>query len=208
MTKTVVQEHLGEAIVGAIVEFARHDIETVAQLEQVTFAHVADASLRRSLARTLYGAKWLYKLGLVTLSSGDERVAHVRVQINDYGAICEALLHDVIAVGILGGVMVGPATMTDWYGKPLTWGGTDLQVRQQLRKRCGFAWLIRVALDERVVTPDLADRLDKLRMKRNAVHLAEAAVRGDTYYLNLSKKSSLVLDECIRATRAWRQKHP
>src|SRR5438552_1659643 len=38
----------------------------------------------------MYGARWLYKLGLGLLVDGDESIAHVRTQVIDYGSICEA----------------------------------------------------------------------------------------------------------------------
>ena len=63
----VVQEHFGEAIIEAVRNFALSDLDDVQRLEATTFSHVGDAQLRQVLAETLYGARWVYKLGLALL---------------------------------------------------------------------------------------------------------------------------------------------
>ncbi len=82
----VVQVKLGEAVVGAIRDFASSEVPRVEELEADMFKHVRDPKLRRSLAETFHGARWLYHLGLVTLATDAHRAAHIRAQIIDYAA--------------------------------------------------------------------------------------------------------------------------
>jgi hypothetical protein len=91
-----VQEVLGEAIIAAVRNFARLDLDDVQTLERNLLSHVGDIQLRQILAETLYGARWIYKLGLALLVRDVEQMAHVRQQVVDYGAVCEGLLSDMI----------------------------------------------------------------------------------------------------------------
>jgi hypothetical protein len=85
----IIQENFGEAIIAAVIDFAKRDLSTVDQLTANEFAHVSDQGLRTTLAETFYGARWIYKLGLALLVRDVEQMAHVRTQVMDFGAVCE-----------------------------------------------------------------------------------------------------------------------
>src|ERR1700688_1031186 len=96
MADKPIQEQFGDTIINAVREFARADIFNIPKIESNFFSHVSDAALRKTLAETLYGARWIYKLGLALLVQDEEQMAHVRCQVIDYGSVCEGLLHDAI----------------------------------------------------------------------------------------------------------------
>jgi hypothetical protein len=95
MADKPIQELSGTTIIDAVRDFARADIFDVPQIERQFFSHVADAALRRTLVETLWGARWIYKLGLALLVQDEEQMAHVRCQVIDYRSVCEGLLHDL-----------------------------------------------------------------------------------------------------------------
>ncbi|WP_089843770.1 hypothetical protein [Granulicella pectinivorans] len=74
-----VQEQFGQAIIDAVVKFAASDIETPVQIQTQHLAHVGNANLRQRLSEVLYGARWIYKLGLALLVKNEEQMAHVRI---------------------------------------------------------------------------------------------------------------------------------
>ena len=107
MPNKPIQEQFGEKVIEAFAEFARADLKTAAELRADDFSHVSDAALRTSLAQVLYGARWVYKLGLALLTKDEERAAHVRAQVVDYASVCEALLSDCLAHAIRRGHTIG-----------------------------------------------------------------------------------------------------
>ena len=80
MVDKVIQEQFGESIIAAIREFARCDLDTVPEMKEKYFSHVSDGGMQTALAETLYGARWIYKLGLALLVQDEEQMAHVRVK--------------------------------------------------------------------------------------------------------------------------------
>lgn len=202
-----VQVGLGEAVVRAIQEFASSDIESVQALESGLFRPVKDSKLRRKLAETLFGARWLYKLGLVTLATKERRAAHVRAQIIDYSAICEATLVDAITHGIVDSHLKGTAWQT-FRNKPCSWPATASGVRRQIRKERNFYWLIEVGKDEKIFPADLADRLHWLRERRNSVHIAEMAAVDEKVYLSTSRDAFQIMKTCVERVGTWLQVHP
>ena len=97
MANKPIQEQFGQEIILAMRNFAKADLNDVGAIEANQLSHVGDASLRRTLAETLYGTRWIYKLGLALLVRDEEQLAHVRCQVIDYGSICEGILSDMIA---------------------------------------------------------------------------------------------------------------
>jgi hypothetical protein len=187
MPETPVQNALGNAVIASVSDFAKSDIRTVAQLVSVEFCHVGDSGLRKSIAEIFYGARWLYKLGLVLLVKDEEQFAHVRAQVLDYGAVCEGLLSDMVEHGIDTAVLGGDRYQYEdavRLQRPIAWGAATTN-RARMEKR-SFSWLIKVAEQEGIVTPSTAAALDRLRLERNKVH-----ARARTYgtFLSLSKRS-------------------
>jgi hypothetical protein len=199
-----IQEQFGDAIIDAVRNFARADIYNIPQIEQNFFSHVTDDRLRRTLAETLYGARWIYKLGLALLVQDEEQLAHVRCQVIDYGSVCEGLLHDAIRQALRAGVMKGQKHLfsdTTNLRYPIDWK-TDVD---STLDRQSFYWQIEIAADENIVDANLATRLHTLRKDRNTVHL-----RARTYqaFINVSREAYQTFLDAVDQTRTWRRRHP
>jgi hypothetical protein len=199
-----IQEQYGDAMLTALHAFCEADLDPVDQLEASHFSHVDESGLRRALAETMYGARWIYKLGLALLVRDDKQLAHVRAQVIDYGSVCEGLLSSMIHHALQGGHTAGEKhkfSNTAKLTNPIKWStGNKLP---QLKNR-SFHWLIEVAEDEKIVLPANAKRLHELRKNRNVVH-----VRARTYkaYLGTSKKFYRVLSDTLDQTKAWKSLH-
>jgi hypothetical protein len=205
--RKAVQLALGQAMVHAFQAFALKKIESVEKLETTQFAHVRDAGLRKRLAETLHGARWLYKLGLVTLATNEQRAAHVRAQLIDYGAICEAILLDAIAHGIIKKRLIGIAWRTNVNNKPIAWSEDETKIWHHLRRK-PFEWLINVAKDEKIVAELFAVRLHWLRQCRNDVHIAKMATVSERTGLGESRKAFGIMNRCVRNATTWISANP
>src|SRR5208283_203704 len=93
--------------IDAFSQFAAIDLEKPVDLETKRLFHIGDANLRKRLSEVLYGARWIYKLGLALLVRNEEQAAHVRAQITDYAAVCEGILLDMIDHGLQKGMLTG-----------------------------------------------------------------------------------------------------
>ena len=205
---TAIQNQFGQAVIDMVTNFGRSEIKTRQEFESDEFLHVNDPSLRTALAGTLYGARWMYKIGLGLLVDGDERNAHIRAQIIDYASICEALLSDLIRHCITRNLMTGTAYLTEnckTNGRQIQWQPGS--VAEKMLKR-SFWWLITVAADERILsTPDQI-KLMQLKNLRNTVHLTLIAANNHTYYIGLASRSYSSLYDVIRITKQYRNSHP
>jgi hypothetical protein len=201
-TPKVIQEHFGDTIIGAVHSFADRDLKTVPELERDLFAHVTEANLRRTLAETLYGARWIYKLGLALLVKDEKQLAHVRVQVIDYGSVCEGLLSNMIHHALSRGVMKGTKYQfndTTNLRTPINWHVSDTAL--QLEKR-SFHWMIVVAEEEGIIDRDLAHRLQNLRKERNTVH---ARTRTHKAFLGTSRHLFQVLMDTVSPSQACKR---
>lgn len=199
----IIQEQFGEKVIEAFAEFARADLEQPKELEKSTFSHVRDPELRLDLAQVFYGARWIYKVGLALLTRDEERAAHVRAQIVDYAAVCEALLSYCIAYAMRQGHVVGSDYEFDDLNrqtKPIRWNLKSPEL--QLAKR-SLWWLARVSKDFGVIDGTLEAEVQWLREQRNTVHLRARASLGPTAYLNQSKRAFKATTETIHQTRVW-----
>jgi hypothetical protein len=208
MANRPIQEQFGSRVIEAFASFAREDLDDPTHLEATTFAHVSDARLRRELSQVFYGARWIYKLGLALLTKSEERAAHVRAQIVDYAAVCEALLSYCVSHAIQNGYMRG--TLHQWVDpvtklKPIAWNITTPD--RQLSKQSMW-WLAKVALDSQIISSGLESELQWLREQRNTVHLRARASLGPTAFLNQSKRAFEATVRAIDETKAWKVAHP
>jgi hypothetical protein len=207
MSNRVIQEQFGQEIIDAMSRFAKRDIKEPAALEADEFAHVADDEMRKALAETLYGTRWLYKLGLALLANNQEQFAHVRAQIIDYASIAEALLADAIFQAYVKGKIAG----TQWQLKytrgnaPLMWNPADPMVTIAPTT---FEWRIAVAHQSGIINGALSTQLNGIRTRRNTVHLTAKVMAGVVYYAGLAKRSHEAMHETIRQTAAWVQANP
>ena len=207
MSKKVIQEQFGQAIIDAMANFAKKDIKDTAALEADEFSHVADPAMRTALAETLYGARWLYKLGLALLANNQEQFAHVRAQIIDYASVAEALLADLIVQACRKGKLKGQR----WQCKhargatPLTWNASN---PEETVAYTTFEWRIIVALESGIINSKLSGQLNSIRTRRNTVHLTAKVKAGVNYYAGLAMRSHAAMFETISQTKAWAIANP
>jgi hypothetical protein len=203
-----IQEQFGERVIQAFAEFARTDLPTPADLEANEFSHVSDASMRRSLAQVFYGTRWIYKLGLALLTKNEERAAHVRAQIVDYGSVAEGLLSYSVAHAIRRGHTKG--TDYQWQDpdhkqRQIAWNAASPERQIAYRP---FWWLIRIAHDFKIVDGPLQSDLVWLKDERNSVHVRKRASMLQATFLNESKRAFGVVNRTIEQTKTWRALHP
>lgn len=203
-----IQEQFGSRVIEAFASFARDDLEDSTTLETTTFNHVSDRRLRKELSQVFYGARWIYKLGLALLTRNEERAAHVRAQIVDYAAVCEALLSYCVSHAIRNRCMSGALHLwQDPVGKtkPINWNVTSPD--RQLSKQSMW-WLIKVSQDSHIITAQLETELQWLREQRNTVHLRARASLGPTAFLNQSKRAFEATVNTVAQSKAWKAAHP
>jgi hypothetical protein len=198
-----VREALGDKLMEAVQSFARRDMDSVADLENKHFRFVKDASLREQIAKTFYGARWLYKLGLALLARDEELGAHVRAQVTDYGAVAEALLSYAIGFSIKHGRIKGDRYKWSNYvsrSKPIAW---DARRPESALEAQSFAWLIEIAFDFGIIDKALKVDLHWLRDQRNTVHLRKLASIGRQAFLGRSMRAFNTVVETSAKCRTW-----
>lgn len=200
----VVQESIGQAVIESVASFARADLESVEILEQDKFSHVTDAVLRKTLAETYFGARWVYKLGLVFLVRDEEQMAHVRTQIVDYGAVCEGLLSDCLFHGLERNILSGEKCRKGSNNRDINWRVGN--VLNKLRRQ-NFYWHIEVAFEEQIIDLKLQEKLHKLRKLRNTVHLGKRS-RTPKAFITTSKNAFETVVATINQTKFWRDRNP
>lgn len=200
-----IQEGFGQTIIDAVRSFARADLDDADKLETSLFAHVSEPDLRRNLAETLYGARWIYKLGLALLVRDEEQLAHVRTQIVDYSAVCEGLLSSMLHHALTRQILRGRKyRFNDIRGLtgPINWNVSN--TLNQLKKR-SFYWMIEVAAEENVISSSLTQHLHSMRTLRNTVHLRE---RNQRAFLGTSRALFRTVLDCSAETKAWKNANP
>lgn len=207
MSSKIIQEQFGQEIIDAMARFAKRDIKEPAALAADEFAHVHDAALKQALAETLYGTRWLYKLGLALLANNVEQFAHVRAQIIDYASIAEALLADTIVQAHAKGKLAGTQYLKKHTrgNTPLTWNPDD---PSDTVSYTTFEWRIKVAHESGIINAALSGQLNGIRTRRNTVHLTAKVMAGVVYYAGLAKRSHEAMHETIRQTKAWVAANP
>lgn len=180
MPRTV-QIQLGNAVVDAIVKFVESDIETISALADGKFSFMKDGRLKNVVARSWWGTRRIYKLGLVTLADDEARFAHLRAQMEGYAAVAEALMFDALVYGAKNSKFTG----TRWKYK-----SGDLKDGRPKATATEFDWTQDVFLDARVlgglnrafhlrlvleeegvINHRLASKLKTLATQRNDIHL-------------------------------------
>jgi hypothetical protein len=203
MGEKPIQERFGQQVIDLFSEFARADEPSVEELIKNEFSHVGDVDLRRALAQVYFGVRWIYKLGLALLVKDEERAAHVRAQLVDYGSVCEGLLSYCIGLAIKRGKTKGTGWQyadPDVMKKPLTW---NTKTPEPTLNKQSLWWLVRIAHGFGIVGASTEHDLQWLRDQRNSVHLRQRASIGNTAYLNQSKRAYMTTREVIRATKLW-----
>ena len=202
-----IQENFGQAVMDAITAFARTDAGTPASYEANEFVWVSDAQLRTALAETLYGARWVYKLGLAILAGGVEQYAHVRAQIIDYGSVAEAFLANVILQAKQKGLLTGPTKDLRFPGKTvlLTWHPT---IPQKTVDNTSFEWRIIVAHESGIIDTATASALHLIRKHRNTVHLTAKVASNTTYLVSMATKARNAMTRANQQCQAWVAANP
>lgn len=202
MADKKIQEQFGQVFIDAMAQFAKKDIKSTEDFEKDEFSHIQNYDLRKALSETLYGARWLYKLGLALLATDKEQYAHVRAQIIDYASICEALLADVISQGYSANALQGQQYQFFdlWLTKQMYWNVSDPLVSVN---KTSFEWRIKVALETNIIDANLAANLNSMRTKRNTVHLTNKIMTGVTYWSGFAKRSHTTMYQLITQTKNW-----
>ncbi len=207
MSGTQIQAMFGQAVIDAISNFAKNEIQTPDEIAATDFAHVSNQDLQIALSETLYGARWLYKIGLALLTSNLEQSAHIRTQVIDYASVCETLLADIILQAYRKGIMAGQ--QRNFFDlkkhKQLYWNANNPLVTIN---KTTFEWRIKVAEEEGIINSALATHLNSIRTHRNTVHLTQKVMSGSSYYVGLAKKSYTTLHELIIQTKIWVESNP
>lgn len=202
MVEKKIQEQFGQVFIDAMAEFAKKDIKTTQELQNDEFSHVQNPDIKLALAETLYGARWLYKLGLALLATDKEQYAHVRAQIIDYASICEALLADVIAQGYSQNKLQGQQYQYFDIRKSrrMNWNPND---PLNSINHTTFEWRIKVAEESGIIDAQLTSSLTGMRNKRNTVHLTRKIMSGVTYWAGFAKRSHTTMFHLIDQTKTW-----
>lgn len=208
MAVKFVQQEFGQAVIDKIHRFAEADIPTVQQIYSQIFPHVDDHDTRQALADTMYGARWLYKLGFAVLVQDEKQFAHVRSQVIDYASVCETLLGEMIIHGVQNNLFNGQQYKFSnaHRTKRIYWNRVN-DIRKKVRS-LPFWWRIEVAGEEGIIEPRSVIGLNKLKNRRNTVHLSEKIRQGVKYYIGLSSSAYNVCDRVIDQTRRWKQTNP
>ncbi len=159
MSDRMIQEQFGQIFVDGLRAFARKDIASVDETMK-DLDHIIDIEFRRVLAECVYGARWMYKLGLAALAEPQERAAHIRTQVIDYAAATEGLLGEAISWGIANGHLTGQMWQFADYKRlqrKIAWSAKPRD--DFVKNRISFAWLIAVASEEKLLSGALTREL-------------------------------------------------
>ncbi len=204
-----VQEKFGQLIIDGFGEFAKTGIPDTNQMDTTWFDHVQEPTVRDALCDTLYGARWLYKIGLALQVKNKELYSHVRAQVIDYISVSETLLNEMIIHAKTKNKLTGNHwQFKDLYMNPknkIKWYQVT-NVRATIEKQ-SFAWLILVAEEEKIITTQLAKALQRMRLVRNTVHITERAKNNSAYSLNSSSEAFKIMQQAINETKSWFSKN-
>jgi len=202
MSGTKIQAQFGQAVIDSIADFAKKEISNPATIAANEFSHVTHPDMKKALSETLYGARWLYKVGLALLTTNLEQSAHIRTQVIDYASICETLLADMLLRAHEKGILAGQQSkfIDLKKNRSLNWNPTDPFKTINITT---FEWRIKVAEEEGIIDSALAKNLNAIRFHRNTVHLTLKVMLGQAYYVGLAKRSYTTLHELIQQTKAW-----
>lgn len=207
MTREQINHETGKRIIDVLVTYARQDIPSPSELSQSSewFQFVSDEKLRLTLAETLYGALWVYRVGKLFATDRDELQAHLRTQIINYGAICEAVLEFTILQGAKFNLLKGAGWRfrDEKQNNKLKWGSPPAN----LPKEVSFAWCIRVAKEEGVIESGVEIELNRLRNTRNSIHLNKKATESLDYEPKQSKEAFELMKAVVDQARKWLENH-
>jgi len=206
--RRVIQEKFGQALMDSITNFAQQDILSSEELERTRFSHVDEIDIRKALADTMYGARWLYKIGLALLVKNEEQYAHVRAQAIDYASVCETLLGEMIIHGIIKNHIAGTTFQFSDYNQKKRIHWTQItNVRGRVEKM-QFWWGIQVARENSIITPNTAIALERLKDLHNTVHITEKVRSGISYYIGITKSAYAITNDVIDQTIQWKNENP
>lgn len=196
-----VNRAVGERVIDSLVNFARQEIPTPNNLSNDWFLFVTDEKLRTILSETLYGAMWVYRVGKVFASNREELQAHLRTQLINYGAICEAILEYAILQVAKHHAFKGDSWKfrDEKKQQKLTWGTPPAN----LPRFTNFSWCIRVAVDEGGIRQNEERALTKLRELRNSIHLSNKAIENIDYEPKQSKEAFELMKLVVEQSRDW-----
>lgn len=169
-------------------------------------------NLRTAAGFSAYNARLTYLLGKATLLSSYQRRCIVRTQIIEYGAVCEAMLLDLVhSVGVTNRPH-GVRPLKDAREKTIDWSNGGLfrtkPNSSAFKYRADFVWLISVAasIDASAFGGTMNAQLNKLRERRNLIHNATAKTHRYTDDLDAARNArSVAVELCDRCQEFKRQ---
>lgn len=208
-----IQEKFGQVIIDGLTTFAQNGIPDPTKFDTNWFEHVQEKSVRDALCDTLYGARWIYKVGLALQVKDKELFAHVRSQVIDYVSVSETLLAEMIAHGHAKKKLTGkqwqfkdiPFNAADKPTKKIKWWNYTSS-RHAVAKQT-FKWYMVVAEEEKIIDSALAASLEKMRQFRNTVHITERASAAANYSLGSSAEAFKIMQNTINQTKSWFNKN-
>ena len=202
MRKNELVADVGNRLLDALTQHAREDIAaSPAEIADTHFSFIQEESLKQRLAETLYGAKWVYSIGKLLATENQELQAHVRTQLINYGAICEAVFEYAILEAAKMKSLAGEHCKYSDFNKKnkIRWGTPPVN----LPRGTNFAWMVAVASEEGMIKVDLERRVTKLRELRNTIHLTHRDWSGDTNQPKQSKESHDTLEAVLISVSEW-----
>lgn len=132
-------------------------------------------NLRESAKFSAKSARIAYLLGKASLLGEHERKGIVRTQIIEYGAVCEAILLDLIQSIGANNLPLHARPDKDTRNNTIDWesGGLFSTIKNKptiMKYRFDFKWLIDKATKVGAIDKNLNKRASHLRKSRNLVH--------------------------------------
>lgn len=201
MAGKTINEEIGGLILSLLTTYAKEGIASPEKLSIEVFGFIKDEKLQNNLAETLYGATWVYSIGKLLAKDKHELQSHLRTQIINYGAVCEAVLEYVILEGAKAKVLQGERWQyqDEKMKQKLKWGSPPAN----LPKGTNFSWCIAVAKDESIFDEEISKLAHKLRDSRNSIHLNKKALENIEYEPTQSKEAYQTLITVIEKSQLW-----
>lgn len=194
----------GQIVVDAVQAWIGRYIKEIDGSELTT--SIYSENLRTAANLSAYNARLAYLLGKATILKSYQRKCIVRTQIIEYGAVCEAILLDLIQSIGKNDRPRRKRPMADARGGTIDWSRDGL-LHSGMDAR--FSWLINLAakIDRTLFGGTMKTRLHELRELRNLIHSATAKRERYTADLDAAKIARAIAvdlrDSCVQ----FKQKH-
>ncbi|MBP2081683.1 MULTISPECIES: hypothetical protein [Pseudomonas] len=169
-------------------------------------------NLRESAKFSAKSARIAYLLGKGSLLGEHERKGIVRTQIIEYGAVCEAILLDLIQSVGANNLPIDARPSRDVKNNPIDWesGGLFSTIKNKpaiMKYRFDFKWLIEKSTQIGAIDKNLNKRVSHLRKSRNLVHPVIPTAQRYTDDIQNSRAARDTAIAVRDACTAFKEKH-